>query len=203
MCCPGWEAAAAENGHSHQSMRTHAELRELFDKYANYGEGEGGEAVEVRGTGGERPTTLSPSAFTSFLMSADNAAFLDQHTKVWHDMTRPLSDYFIASSHNTYLVGHQLVGMSTVEGYIRALLHSCRSVEGKYCFLLSSYSIQMLSQSTSTTATLSLWSSTVNHSRLKSPCAKSAVRSSSMDSSCRLGRSLFRQRCIVACRSKI
>ena len=187
-------------GHSYQSRHTHAELRELFDKYAGYDEGEDRQGAEVPET---RPTTLSPSAFTSFLMSADNAAFLDQHSKVWHDMTRPLSDYFIASSHNTYLVGHQLVGMSTVEGYIRALLHSCRSVEGKYCFLLSSYSIQMHSQSTSTTATLSLWSFTVNPSRLKSPCAKSVVRSSSTDSSCRLGRLLFRQRCIVACRSKI
>ncbi|KAF8581199.1 PLC-like phosphodiesterase [Ramaria rubella] len=73
--------------------------------------------------------TLSLEGFTSFLLSADNSPFTDHHNKVWHDMSRPLSEYYISSSHNTYLVGHQLVGVSTIEGYIRALLHSCRSVE--------------------------------------------------------------------------
>lgn len=69
--------------------------------------------------------------FTSFLLSPDNSAFADQDGRIWHDMTHPLSEYFISSSHNTYLVGHQLVGFSTIEGYIRALLHGCRSVERK------------------------------------------------------------------------
>ncbi|CDO77451.1 hypothetical protein BN946_scf184857.g58 [Trametes cinnabarina] len=73
--------------------------------------------------------TMSLSGFTTFLLSADNSAFADQHGRIYHDMTRPLPEYYISSSHNTYLVGHQLVGESTIEGYIRALLHSCRSVE--------------------------------------------------------------------------
>ena len=72
---------------------------------------------------------LTLEGFTSFLLSTDNSAFADQNRGIHHDMTRPLSEYYISSSHNTYLVGHQLVGVSTVEGYIRALLHSCRSVE--------------------------------------------------------------------------
>ena len=35
----------------------------------------------------------------------------------WGDLDQPLSHYFIATSHNTYLVGHQLKGLSSVELY--------------------------------------------------------------------------------------
>ncbi|TID21167.1 hypothetical protein CANINC_003447 [Pichia inconspicua] len=41
----------------------------------------------------------------------------------------PLTDYFVASSHNTYLLGKQVHGYSSIEGYINALQKGCKCIE--------------------------------------------------------------------------
>ncbi|GAV49776.1 hypothetical protein ZYGR_0R00170 [Zygosaccharomyces rouxii] len=45
------------------------------------------------------------------------------------DYDRPLNQYFVASSHNTYLLGKQVGETPSVEGYMQALQQGCRCIE--------------------------------------------------------------------------
>ncbi|KAL1463083.1 hypothetical protein WDU94_014872, partial [Cyamophila willieti] len=72
---------------------------------------------------------LSLEGFLNYLMSADNPVIPTNRLELNHDMDQPLSHYFINSSHNTYLTGHQLTGKSSVEMYRQCLLAGCRCVE--------------------------------------------------------------------------
>lgn len=70
---------------------------------------------------------MNLDAFAAFLSSVHNNIQASKVQEVKLD--RPLNEYFISSSHNTYLVGRQVAGSSSVEPYIRALQKACRCVE--------------------------------------------------------------------------
>uniref|UniRef100_A0A183C4W4 Phosphoinositide phospholipase C n=1 Tax=Globodera pallida TaxID=36090 RepID=A0A183C4W4_GLOPA len=73
---------------------------------------------------------LSFEGFVRFLCDPINYAFVPEQIKPSEDqLQHPLSYYYICSSHNTYLIGHQLKGESSTEMYRQVLQTGCRCVE--------------------------------------------------------------------------
>ncbi|KAI5309636.1 Phospholipase C [Ascosphaera atra] len=70
---------------------------------------------------------MSFDAFSAFLMSKTNCIYKSMLGSPKFD--RPLNEYFISSSHNTYLLGRQVAGSSSTEAYITALQKGCRCLE--------------------------------------------------------------------------
>ncbi|KAI8940554.1 hypothetical protein NX059_004231 [Plenodomus lindquistii] len=80
--------------------------------------------------GSERDAELlqhgSFSHFANYFMS-DSASVMKPAEPV--DESYPISNYFISSSHNTYLTGNQLASDSSVDAYKNVLMRGCRCVE--------------------------------------------------------------------------
>ncbi|XP_060050417.1 1-phosphatidylinositol 4,5-bisphosphate phosphodiesterase zeta-1 [Erinaceus europaeus] len=72
---------------------------------------------------------MSLEGFIRYMGSDECLLFNHECERVYQDMTHPLNDYFISSSHNTYLVSDQLLGPSDLWGYISALVKGCRCLE--------------------------------------------------------------------------
>ncbi|EKV18664.1 1-phosphatidylinositol-4,5-bisphosphate phosphodiesterase 1, putative [Penicillium digitatum] len=98
----------------------------LFDKYVR----RASKSRSLSAEGSELPPPVSRmnlDAFTVFLSSSSNGVYASRAPQSSFD--RPLNEYFISSSHNTYLLGRQVAGASSTEAYVSALQQGCRCVE--------------------------------------------------------------------------
>ncbi|KAK4869921.1 hypothetical protein LT330_005645 [Penicillium expansum] len=64
--------------------------------------------------------------FRAYMKDANSSAMALEEAL---DLSAPISDYFISSSHNTYLTGNQLYSDAAASAYVYVLLRGCRSVE--------------------------------------------------------------------------
>lgn len=73
---------------------------------------------------------INKDQFEAYLLAKENDAFdpsMERYRE--QDMDQPLSEYFINSSHNTYLIGDQYTSQSSVEMYSNALYRGARCLE--------------------------------------------------------------------------
>ncbi|KAL2068909.1 hypothetical protein VTL71DRAFT_15247 [Oculimacula yallundae] len=73
------------------------------------------------------PQRMTEAALSSYLISTFNVPLKSPPQE--YSLDRPMNEYFISSSHNTYLLGRQVAGQSSVEAYVSALNRGCRCVE--------------------------------------------------------------------------
>ncbi|KXJ08747.1 1-phosphatidylinositol 4,5-bisphosphate phosphodiesterase delta-4 [Exaiptasia diaphana] len=99
-----------------QENVTHEECRRFINAYELTPEG-------------RKHNELGFDGFIKFMSSVEGELFNPEHDKVYQNMDQPFAHYYIASSHNTYLVSDQCLGDSSVDAYVKVLKEGCRCVE--------------------------------------------------------------------------
>ncbi|KAJ5167037.1 uncharacterized protein N7482_005818 [Penicillium canariense] len=98
----------------------------LFDKFVKRSRPRLSNSSDAPDTNTPAPR-MNLDTFSAFLASPSNGVYASKAPQSRFD--RPLNEYFISSSHNTYLLGRQVAGASSTEAYISALQQGCRCVE--------------------------------------------------------------------------
>jgi len=87
--------------------------------------------VPISGAERESTVSITKEQFSEFLSSDLNSAYCPEaqalpDTSYWD---QPISQYWINTSHNTYLLGDQLQSKSSLEAYARSLYRGCKCIE--------------------------------------------------------------------------
>ncbi|KAI3630452.1 hypothetical protein MIR68_011887 [Amoeboaphelidium protococcarum] len=133
--------------YQHLKLNSNQAIRLYFTHCVAAGSGDGASAtkdqfkqwlVNVQGVsghvadqvvGGVTGDRVAFAQFCQFLFSDQNNAYDVQKRRIYQDMTKPWTWYYINSSHNTYLTGNQLDSKSSTSSYVNALRMGCRCVE--------------------------------------------------------------------------
>lgn len=113
--------------HEKQGER-HATMKDVDELFKRLNE------VELSHVGGEGATSdpgrIDRDRFQFYLLGEDNDAFDPRRESFKENsMHRPISEYWINSSHNTYLTGDQLASNSSIDMYSTALYRGCKCLE--------------------------------------------------------------------------
>lgn len=115
---------------TNKNILDHESLQAIYDNYSFGKNNLLDDIKEGRNEDLYSTFCLSFREFVNFLIDKSyNSIYNHDLFSLHQNMNLPIHDYFIYSSHNTYLEGNQMIGNSSVDMYTNCLKNGCRLVE--------------------------------------------------------------------------